>query len=492
MEGKMSDDPIDNGSAASKGLSQSDLSLLHYRSQIEKARTILSHLAAAKKNEAFYPPQHPIAIQSLESLHNALKEFLLEEKQIGLNIFEDELFYGELPLTEESLIYSQLIEECEERQVGSIVFLPDLELREVKTFVHLFNLEAEELAQRNGLVHALKAENVTHIKVSEIKPVTRHEEEEKELSEEETGELARATHRYALSAIHEIMDSVAANQTPNIQKAKNVVRSMVDLITRDRSALVGLTSIKNYDEYTYYHSVNVLILSLALGTVLPLKKVPLSILGISALLHDIGKIKIPAEVLKKPGPLTSEEWAMIERHPLEGAEVLSSIPGLNKTAMIVAFEHHIGYDLSGYPKISPKRALHLYSKIVEIADAYDAITSRTYYRSPETPDNALSIMLQLSGAVFDPLLLKVFINMMGIYPIGTLVRLNTKEIAVVFRTNPSDILRPKVKLLRDRDGAEIDARLVDLTETDEKNQYIRSVERSLDPETMKIDVTKYV
>jgi putative nucleotidyltransferase with HDIG domain len=475
-----------------KKLSEADLSLLLYRSKIEKARNVLTHLTTAKKNEAFYPPQHPIAIQSLEALYSILKDCALEEKQITINIYEDELFYGELPLTEESLIYSQFIEECDEREIGSIIFLPDLELSEVKAFIHLLNQEPDALARRGGLPKALQEEKITHIKVSEIKPLVKREEEKKEISEEETNRLAKETYGYAINTIHEIMDSIAQNQTPNVQKAKNVVRSMVDLITRDRQALLGLTSIKNYDQYTYYHSVNVLILALALGSNLPLKKVPLSILGISALLHDIGKIRIPLDIIKKPGPLTSEEWKTVEKHPLEGAEILSSIPGLNKTAMIVAFEHHIGFDLSGYPKISPKRSLHLYSKIVEIADAYDAMTSRTYYRSPETPDNALSIMLQLSGAVFDPLLLKVFINMMGIYPIGTLVRLDTRDIAVVYRTNPNDILRPKVKLLRDVDGNDLAAEITDLTETNEKNQFKRSIERSLDAEAMKIDVTKYV
>lgn len=475
-----------------KKLSEADLSLLLYRSKIEKARSLLSHLTAAKKNEAFYPPQHPIALQSLEALVKILKELLLEEKQISLNMYEDELFYGDLPLTEESLIYSQFIEECSEREIGSIIFLPDVDFKEVKSFVHLLNEEVEKLNESGGINKAMQAENITHIKVSEVKPLVSKEKEKEELTEEEISQLVRKTHLLAINTIHEIMDNVAANQTPNIQKVKNVVRSMVDLITRDRSALLGLTAIKNYDNYTYFHSVNVLILSLALGSSLPLKKVPLSILGISALLHDIGKVKIPLEIIKKPGPLTSEEWKIMERHPLEGAQILSSIPGLNKTAMIVAFEHHIGFDLSGYPKISPKRSLHLYSKIVEIADAYDAMTTRTYYRAPETPDNALSIMFQLSGSVFDPLLLKVFINMMGIYPIGTLVRLNTKEIAVVYRTNPNDILRPKVKLIRDHEGQDLNGKIVDLTEMDEKKQYIYSIERSLDAEAMKIDVTKYV
>ncbi len=473
-------------------LREGDISLAHYKAAVEKARKILHSLVSALKNESYYPPHHPFVAQSLSALHEILKSYLLEGKPIILNFFQDELYYEDVPLPEESLSHAQLIKNFSERDIGSITFQTGVTSSELRIFIHLLNKNPEELSEKGGLIQALAHENVEHIIVGKPQPTPSQKIDTNEGSvEENLRKIAKETYHYALGTIQEITENIKSGQPINVKKAKSTVQLMVDHILQDPYAMLGLANLKNYDYYTFYHSVNVLILSLTLGATLPLKRVPLSILGISALLHDVGKIKIPSEIIKKPGPLTSEEWKIVERHPLDGAEILSEVRGLNKLSIIVAFEHHMSFNQRGYPRLPSPRTPHIFSQIVGIADAYDAMTSQRSYRPPELPDNALKIILQLSNESFDPILTKSFVKLMGIYPVGSLVKLNTGEIGVVYRSNPNDLLHPIVKIILDKNGYLIDPYKFDLSQKKD-GEFEKTITRSLDPEAFKINVNQYL
>jgi HD-GYP domain-containing protein (c-di-GMP phosphodiesterase class II) len=265
----------------------------------------------------------------------------------------------------------------------------------------------------------------------------------------------------------------------------------------DESILLGLTTIKNYDEYTYNHSVNVSIYSLAIGRRLGFSKETLTELGMTALFHDVGKSKIPKEVLNKPGALDQAEWALMKKHPLTGVETVLNLKQLgevNPKMVIGIFDHHLKYDLSGYPRLFQKKKVSLFGRILQIADAYDAMTTpRVYKKKPYTLDETLAIMLKDSGTHFDPTLLKIFIALVGAYPIGSLALLDTGELGIVYKPNPDPkrIERPQVILLPRGKKEEGKHQVVDLTEADHTGHFKRSIVKTLDPHQYNIDIAKY-
>ena len=221
-------------------------------------------------------------------------------------------------------------------------------------------------------------------------------------------------------------------------------------------------------------------------------------MGIAALFHDMGKADIPLEILNKPTDFNEEEWRLMRRHPIQGVKFLLRLKGINEmTIRMVSgvFEHHLNYDLSGYPKLENKWELSLLGRIISIVDCYDALTSsRVYNRIPYPPDKALKFMLSKSGKAFDPILMKLFVNCIGIFPIGTVVLLNTSELAVVIETppNPEKADRPRVKIITNPAGDEVEGEMIDLSDLNgKKEEFKRSIIKTVDPTKYKINVSRY-
>jgi HD-GYP domain-containing protein (c-di-GMP phosphodiesterase class II) len=209
-------------------------------------------------------------------------------------------------------------------------------------------------------------------------------------------------------------------------------------------------------------------------------------------MHDIGKVNVPHEIINKPGKLTDEEWEHVKRHPIEGALLLSDIPGVSKLAMVAAFEHHQHGDVRGYPQVEGVLRQHPFSQIVALADAYEALTAaRVYYSAQMPPDNAIRILLSKRGTVFNPILVKAMVNMLGIFPIGTLLKLDTAEIGLVLHQT-RDLMRPRVLLLTRFDGSEKESGTeASLLET-VGGKYKRSINGTIDPSPANIDVKRYL
>jgi HD-GYP domain-containing protein (c-di-GMP phosphodiesterase class II) len=318
----------------------------------------------------------------------------------------------------------------------------------------------------------------------------------KEGESDDRRKIIKKIYYNAVSFSKGVMTKIKAGEKVNIKKAKRIVESMVDQILEEENLLLGMTVIKDYDEYTYHHSVNVSILSIALGQRLGLNKKILTELGLVALFHDIGKIEIPNEVLNKVTNFTDDEWTLMKRHPWWGLKAILKLKGLDNTSIrssIVAFEHHLNYNLSGYPKVKNYPELDFYSRIVSVVDQYDAMTSsRVYSRIPLSPDKALSIMMERAGAQLDPLLFKFFVNMVGVFPIGTLVMLDTKELGLVFESDVVFADRPKVLIIINKNGERVNGPVVNLTEKGEAGDYYRSIVKTLDPNRYKINLAEYL
>jgi HD-GYP domain-containing protein (c-di-GMP phosphodiesterase class II) len=267
---------------------------------------------------------------------------------------------------------------------------------------------------------------------------------------------------------------------------------MVDIIQTDESMFVGLASIKNFDAYTFMHSVNVCILSMVMGDRLRLPKSDVARLGVAALFHDIGKTYIPSSILNSTGQLSPREWELMKYHTFFGVKELSRMRALQDAAdpMFVALQHHVHLNNNGYPQRPGGWKLRLFSRIVTVADYFDAMTaSRSYQQEPITPDKALRFILEKSGDIFDPFIAKVFIQAMGLYPVGTIVELDTGETAVVVAQNPEPrhIHRPVVEIVDPGADPLAERETVDLTDATGEFRFKRSVKRTIHDSEIAVD-----
>ncbi|HUP01592.1 MAG TPA: HD domain-containing phosphohydrolase [Gemmatimonadota bacterium] len=303
---------------------------------------------------------------------------------------------------------------------------------------------------------------------------------------------AERTYRHSVAVTRDLMESTRTGRALQRFRVRRAVQSIVDQVLEDETLLVGLTNLRDYDEPTFTHSVNVCIFAVSLGQKIGLTRLELYELGMAALLHDIGKVDVPHEVLNKAGALTREEWSVMRRHTRYGAWrlVADRTPGsMPIHEMLVAFEHHLHLDLTGYPNLFSDRRLCFYSKIVEICDSYDAgTTPRVYKSDPITPAQMIEILDRGKGVRWDPILIKAFISLLGLYPVGCYCLLDTMEKAVVVAADPENVHRPRVKLVYDPSGNPQEGPVVSLAERDAGGEFMRTVIKVLDPERDGIDV----
>ena len=311
-------------------------------------------------------------------------------------------------------------------------------------------------------------------------------------------ERARQTYVRSLDVTRDVMTSARLGKSPGLKRVKRAVQGIVDAILTDSASMMGLTTLREFDEYTFVHSVNVCILAVALGRRLGLSKLQLLDLGLAALLHDIGKSKLSLDLLNKRGQLDDAERLVLQTHPWHGVLTLCALPtgtGRPWRALTTAYEHHMRVDLSGYPKPIRPRRLSLFSKIVAVADGFDAATTtRVYQPAPWTPADVLRGMRDNPRLGLDQVVVKAFINLTGIYPAGTVVTLDTLELAIVHcpSADPTALSRPIVRLLSDASGNRLpDAPAVDLTVQNADGQYLRTIIRTEDPERHGIRIADY-
>lgn len=271
--------------------------------------------------------------------------------------------------------------------------------------------------------------------------------------------ITEKTRLEAEETVRELLKDVKSGQKIKMPRVKRVVEKIVAELLAGEKLIYKLCTIRKADEYTFTHCLNVCVLALGLGIAKGYPPSVLKELGVAALLHDVGKVFVPPEILNKPGTLSEEEFAQIRKHPELGYRFLKEQEGVSELAAIVAYEHHEHYNGEGYPRGLRNGAIHEFARIVAIADVYDAITSDRVYKKALPPWEAVEIMLALSWFQFDPHLIKLFIDHICIYPVGTMVELSDGSKGVVVAANRSLPTRPVVRLLNE--GGEM-AREVDL------------------------------
>ena len=455
--------------------------------QTQRARDLLARLYALRRARRLYPIEHPVVAESANALFEVVAVYHGEGADVPLTFFEDEVLLGEQILAEDSILFDQLIRDMTAIGAGSITFTRGLTPEEVLRFASVLGARYDEVAAVDGGISTLVARVSTpHISVSAVNVIR----DDVTVDEVDAGQAAKIAYTDALDLLRELERLIRMNQSLSATHIKGAVRSLVDNILRNRYAMLELSGLKSFDEYTFYHSVNVAILSLALGSTLTRDYRFLSSLGVGALLHDVGKMSVDIEVLNKRIPLTSDEWAEIREHPVRGAEMTTLTSGLDRASMVCVLEHHMRYDLSGYPSRTPERMQHVSSRIVAVADAYDAMTSQRPYSAPRMQDEAMGIIVQNSGTALDPTLVRLFVDMLGFFPPRSAVLLNSGETAIVISPSPAEPTRPVVRIIADSEGAFTTAYDLDLSNAEQAKG--RSVVRCLDPGGMNVDIADFV
>lgn len=355
-------------------------------------------------------------------------------------------------------VFRATMAEFDARGLGGLRFLDGLTQAELEAFLKLF-LAARDKARGERLPEETASVGVVHIVPIRARDLAPPQEAENAPREKESaGERQRAQQAFALAVrgTRELLIRSAQSRRPVVQHARRVVQPVVDRIMKNEYSIVGLTALKDHDEYTYVHCVNVSVLSIRMGQLLGFSRQGLASLGVAALLHDVGKIAVPAGLLQKPGTLDAGEWSQIHRHPLEGVKLISRMPGLSAMmidAMRVAFEHHMNVDRSGYPKVAGGSRLAVVSRLVAVADFFDAVTShRAYRKRPMTSYEALRLMLGPERAHFDPAALWALLQTVGHYPAGSIMLMDSGHLVLSVSPGATSLRRPHCRVLVRPDG----------------------------------------
>ncbi len=465
-----------------------------------RGRDFITSLYGTLRAIKLYPVEHTAVRKSLAELTEIGHEIVARERELEFRVSGEFIFINSTRLRLDLTNYASfgyLLRLCRESGIGMIRVHDGATDRAWLVLLSRLDSASTEPpdARRESLASHMANSGFTSIEVGPPQ-----DEETDPEQTEQLKDAANRTYTHSVALTKEVINSVRLGRTPSIRKIKRVVQGIVDQILNEETSLIGLTAIRDYDEYTFTHSVNVCIFSVALGRRLGMTKLQLFDLGLSALMHDIGKSRLPAGVLQKSDDLSDDEWKSIAAHPWLGVLVLFQLKGQQEEvtyrAMTVAYEHHMRGDLSGYPQVIRPRSLSMTSKIVAVADGYDAATSRRAYRTvPFPPSAVLQEMRDNPRRGMDAVVVKAFINLLGIYPVGTLVVLDTFELAVVTAANPSfDALsRPIVKIVSDAYGNMLVPPLeVDLAQVDGNGDYPRTIIKTADPDRYGINIGDFI
>jgi HD-GYP domain-containing protein (c-di-GMP phosphodiesterase class II) len=467
------------------------------RAMARLGREFVFAFHAAMRVLQLYPLENQAVQKALSELENVARELAGRESGILLRYVGDFCFVNDLRLRIDLTTYATfgaVGRALRRHAIGSLEADAAPSREEWTALLTLLLAEPDTNDPFGRLQERMFVSSIDRIRVSPERDVARQPRAQA------SREAALRTYSESVAVARDTMLGVRMGRGASVRRVKRTVQKIVDQVLNNESSIIGMTALRDYDQYTFAHSVNVCIFSIALGKKLSLSKHELYELGLGALMHDLGKMKMPIEITTKPGSLADAEWELIREHPTEGMLALlemSSLGDLPLRAMLIAYEHHMKIDLSGYPRSIRPRAPTLFSRIVSITDGFDAATTRRSYQTePNRPDAVLREMAENPKRGLDPLLVKAFVSLVGFYPVGTLVILDSFELAVVIApsTRPDAFHQPVVRIIFDDMGVPVSPpRTLDLTETDpETGAPVRTIVKTTDPDRYGIDVRNYI
>jgi HD-GYP domain-containing protein (c-di-GMP phosphodiesterase class II) len=434
---------------------------------------LLNIFFVAYKTARIIDENNRTVIRQCQSFHQLLSQLSKDSGAVSIKTVSGRYFVNERIVRFDDTGLSgaaSVVREWKQIGLGGVLFadgIAESELSGFFAFVSKIRPGSDNIEELSARLKSAQLSQVRLLSAREVNSQHRNTAEE---IRRDFRTAARATFFRAMNVVQETVMGVAQNKQIDISKTKRVVHTLIDHIVRDESSLIELAAIRDFDDYTYAHSVNVCVYSLTTGVRLGFDRPRLAQLGFTAVFHDVGKVKLPTDLIRKPDRYDDNDWLQIQRHPLLGAKTI--LRGLKldvHTARAArgAYEHHINPD-------------NLFSKIISIVDNYDALTSgRVYIKKVIPPDEVLRKMHYQMNDKFDAFLLKIFTDIVGIYPAGSLVLLNTDEVALVLTNNDADRARPYVKVIGNQQGLLAEQEWVDLSLPEQSE---RSILRLIDPE----------
>lgn len=417
---------------------------------------LVQRIVALMRTARTYDVSNMAFQRQMQEFIGVLRRLLDEEDEVTLVAVADYFYLNGVRVKATTALmgpYHTLLADFERRQTGGLRFLQGVNEAEVERFFQIF-LAAEDPALAPKL-----PETVDEASVHNIVPLPAAHLDPEDLARELDGcpkpqvERARARQVFWRAMVGTRKIVLRARQTgrPDLRHAKRVVQPIVDSVLKSEYSLVGLTALKDHDEYTYAHCVNVAVLSVGMGQAIGLPRQALADLGVSGLLHDLGKMTVSGDVLRKAGALTSDEWMQMRRHPIEGAKMVARMPGLSQVmidSMRACLEHHMNYNRTGYPDTAVDWGQATLSRIVAMADCFDAITAhRAYYTRPRTAFEGLQVLMGPNRVNFDPAVLWALIKTVGLYPAGTVMQTTSGHVVLAMTPNPADVTHPSCRVL---------------------------------------------
>ena len=414
-------------------------------SRIPLYEDLLRRIAAGVRAAQLYAPDHPLVARNMAALVTGLATLHQQQPSITVGIVGTELVVADTPLHKVSATMTELIKKLKDHKVERIAFERGVTQDELVALM-------QHLSRLGSKGDGDKDLSSAHVRVGRLKA------EDENRKDGIASDIAAIRQMYsnAVASAEVAWKSAEAEGIPDAPAALQTVDGLADAVTQNRTALMALTAMRNYDNYTFTHMVNVSILTMAQARAVGIDGKLLREFGMSALMHDIGKVRTPKEILNKPEKLTDEEFTIMRRHVVDGAEILRRTPEMPILAPVVAFEHHLRLDGSGYPFTVKRDALNLGSMMCAIADVYDAMRSQRAYQQAFPSDRIIAVLKRNEGAQMDQHLVRRFVQVLGIYPPGNLVKLSTGEIAVVLRVHAPDPHRPRVRVLFAPNGMRLD------------------------------------
>ena len=461
-----------------------------------RGRDLLFALASALRALQLYPLENQAVGNALAELEAAARALLEVEDEIVVRYVGDVFFVNDLRLRIDLASYATfgaVGRALQRHRIGQVEVFRGVHTSEWVAALSLVNGEPDAEDPFGAFTERLGRTAVLHLAFGPDR------ESDENPEDDQARQVAKRTYAQTVAVAREAMTGLRMGRGVSLRPVKRAVQSIVDQVLTNEASIVGLTTLRDYDEYTFTHCVNVCIFSVALGKKLGFDKHQLYELGLGALLHDVGKVRMRVELINKAGPLTAEEFDELKEHPAEGLLSMFGMRGLAELplrAMLVAYEHHMKIDQTGYPRSVRRRDPTLFSRIVAVADGFDAATTkRSYQAQPWPPDRVLREMRDNPGRGFDPLVVKAFISMTGIYPVGSVVILDSFELAVVTAPNPNPekLHQPIVKVIYDQLGIPVSPpRTLDLSELDPATgKPARAIIKTTDPDRYGIHVGDY-
>jgi putative nucleotidyltransferase with HDIG domain len=407
---------------------------------------LLRRFASGVRAAQLYAADHPLLARNVDGLVAALKSLHENASSIPVGIVGNELVVSDTPMARTSAGMTELIKRLRDNRIERIAFEQGVTAAEISAFIHAVAALGTKADTGDRALQS------AHIRVGRITG-----------EDKRSGGIAsdmaaiRQLYSNAVQQAETAWESAATEGVPDMPAALQTVEGLADAVTQNRTALMALTAMRNYDNYTFTHMVNVSILTMGQARALGIDGKLLREFGLSALMHDIGKVRTPKEILNKPDKLTDDEFSIMRKHTVDGAEILRRTPEMPILAPVVAFEHHLRMDGSGYPFGVKRQSLNVATMLCSISDVYDAMRSQRAYQQAFPTDRILAVLKRNDGTQFDQNLVRRFVQLLGIYPPGNLVKLSSGEVAVVLKVHAPDPYRPRVRVLFDGSGTRLDA-----------------------------------